>query len=66
MYCCLKKKKEYKTSSIPIVNTDGLKKKKKKNLEYKGCGKKKKKLIFIIHSEMWLKRRNLKAPKISA
>lgn len=26
MYCCLKEKKTYKTSSIPIVNTDGQKK----------------------------------------
>ena len=43
MYCCLKGKKTYKTSSIPIVNTDGQKKGRKKNiLEYKGCGKKNK------------------------
>lgn len=48
MYCCLKgkKKKTYKTSSIPIVNTDGPKT--KTILEYKGCEKK----DIFMHSEI--------------
>jgi len=62
-----KKKKTYKTSSIPIVNTDGPKTKtNKKNFWSTRAVKKK---DIFMHSEIQKcgeERRNLKAPKISA
>lgn len=50
MYCCLKEKKTYKTSSIPIVNTDGQKKKPKKYFGVQGLWKK---TGIFMHSEIW-------------
>lgn len=59
-----KGKKTYKTSSIPIVNTDGPKTKTNKNFGVQGLWKKKNGHFYAFrNSEMWLRKEKSESPQ---